>query len=189
MHLVGQLFETYILAQGEDSFYLIDQHAAAERINYEKIYDQIASAKVASYDLLVPMTFNFTPSEAIIINTKLDDLKELGIELESFGGTTYLVRSVGTWIPKTFVYEYLEEIFNAFLRGTKAKKEEFLDSLAKSIACKSAIKGNEYHTMEEARLLLNILNKAKNPYTCPHGRPVIVKFTKYEIEKWFKRIV
>ena len=189
MHLVGQLFETYILAQGEDSFYLIDQHAAAERINYEKIYDQIASAKVSSYDLLVPMTFNFTPSEAIIINTKLDDLRELGIELESFGGTTYLVRSVGTWIPKNFVYEYLEEIFNAFLRGTKTKKEEFLDSLAKSIACKSAIKGNEYHTMEEARLLLNLLNKAKNPYTCPHGRPVIVKFTKYEIEKWFKRIV
>ena len=189
MHLVGQLFETYILAQGEDSFYLIDQHAAAERINYEKIYDQIANSKVSSYDLLVPMTFNFTPSEAIIINTKLDDLKELGIELESFGGTTYLVRSVGTWIPKNFVYEYLEEIFNAFLRGTKAKKEEFLDSLAKSIACKSAIKGNEYHTMEEARILLNLLNKCKNPYTCPHGRPVIVKFTKYEIEKWFKRIV
>lgn len=189
MHLVGQLFETYILAQGEDSFYLIDQHAAAERINYEKIYDQIASAKVSSYDLLVPITFNFTPSEAIIINTKLDDLKELGIALESFGGTTYLVRSVGTWIPKNFVYEYLEEIFNAFLRGTKTKKEEFLDSLAKSIACKSAIKGNEYHTMEEARILLNLLNKCKNPYTCPHGRPVIVKFTKYEIEKWFKRII
>ena len=189
MHLVGQLFETYILAQGEDSFYLIDQHAAAERINYEKIYDQIASAKVASYDLLVPMTFNFTPSEAIIINTKLDDLRQLGIELESFGGTTYLVRSVGTWIPRNYVYEYLEEIFNAFLRGTKTKKEEFLDSLAKSIACKSAIKGNEYHTMEEATLLLNLLNKAKKPYTCPHGRPVIVKFTKYEIEKWFKRIV
>ena len=189
MHLVGQLFETYILAQGEDSFYLIDQHAAAERINYEKIYDQIANSKVSSYDLLVPITFNFTPSEAIIINTKLDDLKELGIELESFGGTTYLVRSVGTWIPKNFVYEYLEEIFNAFLRGTKTKKEEFLDSLAKSIACKSAIKGNEYHTMEEARILLNLLNKCKNPYTCPHGRPVIVKFTKYEIEKWFKRIV
>ena len=189
MHLVGQLFETYILAQGEDSFYLIDQHAAAERINYEKIYDQIASAKVSSYDLLVPITFNFTPSEVIIINTKLDDLKELGIELESFGGNTFLVRSVGTWIPKNFVYEYLEEIFNAFLRGTKTKKEEFLDSLAKSIACKSAIKGNEYHTMEEARILLNLLNKCKNPYTCPHGRPVIVKFTKYEIEKWFKRIV
>ena len=189
MNLVGQLFETYILAQGEDSFYLIDQHAAAERVNYEKIYDQMANEAISSYDLLVPMTFNFTPSEAIIINTKLEELESLGIRLESFGGSTYLVRSVGTWIPKNFVYEYLEEIFNAFLRGTKTKKEEFLDSLAKSIACKSAIKGNEYHTMEEARILLNLLNKCKNPYTCPHGRPIIVKFTKYEIEKWFKRIV
>ena len=189
MHLIGQLFGTYILAQGEDMFYLIDQHAAAERVNYERIYDEIKHSSVASYDLLVPMTFNFTPSEAIILNTKLDDLANLGIEVESFGGSTYVVRSVGTWIPRNYVYEYLEEIFTNLIRGSKSTKEEFLDSLAKSIACKSSIKGNEYHTMEEASRLLALLNKANNPYTCPHGRPIIVKFNKYEIEKWFKRIV
>lgn len=189
MHLIGQLFGTYILAQGEDNFYLIDQHAAAERINYERIYEEIKNAQVSSYDLLVPMTFNFTPAEAIILNTKVEELKELGIEMENFGSSTFLIRSVGTWIPKNYVYEYLEEIFTNLIRGSKTKKEEFLDSLAKSIACKSSIKGNEFHTMEEANRLLTLLNKANNPYTCPHGRPIIVKFTKYEIEKWFKRIV
>ena len=189
MNYVGQLFETYILAQGEENFYLIDQHAAAERINYEQIYDKLSNDKILSYELLVPISYTFTPSEALIIEAKIEELKELGIEIENFGGTTYVVRSIGTWIPKSKINDYLEEIFNSLIRGTKTKKEEFLDSLAKSLACKAAIKGNEYHSEEEARMLLNLLNKTKNPYTCPHGRPVIVKFTKNEIEKWFKRIV
>ena len=189
MHLVGQLFDTYIVAQGDDNFYLIDQHAAAERINYERIYNAIKEAKVMSYELLVPLTYSYTPQEAIIISSKLDEFKNLGIGIENFGGTTFVVRSVGSWIPKKYVNEYLEEVFTSIINGFSKKKEEFLDNLAKSIACKSAIKGNEYHNMNELENLMALLNKAKNPYTCPHGRPVIVKFSKYEVEKWFKRIV
>ena len=189
MHFIGQLFSTYILAEGENNFYLIDQHAAAERINYERIYNNIKNDIVSSYELLVPLTFELPPSEILNIASKMDDFNNLGIEIEIFGSSTIIIRSVGTWIPKEYVKEYLEEIIVSIINESRKNKEEFLDSLAKSIACKSSIKGNEYHTMEEARILLELLNKTKNPYTCPHGRPIIVKFNKYEIEKWFKRIV
>lgn len=189
MECIGQLFSTYILAQGNDYLYLIDQHAAAERINYERIYERIKNEVVTSYDLLIPMTFDFTQAEEMVINERMDYFNDLGIYFESFGGKTIVIRSVGTWIPNRYVKEYLEEIFTSIINGRNRSKEEFLDSVAKSIACKSSIKGNEYHNLEEAQKLLELLNKAKNPFTCPHGRPVIVKFSRYEIEKWFKRIV
>ena len=186
---IGQLFDTYLLCQDKENFYLIDQHAAEERINYERIKDEIINKEIVKEELLVPFSFTFPPNESILIHEKMDLINSLGIELEEFGGNTFLVRAIGTWIQKRYVKEYLEEVFTSVIKGARFTKFEFMDSLAKSIACKASIKANEYHSDSEIDQLLILLQNCKNPYTCPHGRPVIIKYSKYDIEKWFKRVV
>jgi len=189
MSYIGQLHGTYILAQSEEEFFIIDQHAAAERINYEKIIDDLKRDEIVKYELLVPLKLDFPQAEAILINEQKETLNKLGITIEDFGGGSYLVREVPIWIKKGNEKIFVEEIITQVINNKKKEKYEFLTSLAKSLACKKSIKGNEYHNQFEIEYLLEDLRRARNPYTCPHGRPVIVKFNKYEIEKWFKRVV
>jgi DNA mismatch repair protein MutL len=189
MSYIGQLHGTYLLAQAEDEFFIIDQHAAAERVNYERILEALKADDTITYELLVPFKLDFTSSEAVLIEEKMPEINHLGIQIEAFGGGTYMVRQVPVWFKKGYEKEYVEEIITQVINNKKKEKYEFLSDVAKGIACKKSIKGNEYHSTLEIEYLLEDLAKAKNPYTCPHGRPVIVKFSRYEIEKWFNRIV
>lgn len=188
LHFVGQLFGTYILAQNDEFFYMIDQHAANERINYEKIVRELQNEKIVKYDLLLPIKLTFTQAEAILIEEKTEVINSLGIEFESFGGTSFIVRSVPLWINQTIANDYIEDIFMQVIRDKKSTKMEFLDNLSKSLACKRSIKGNEYIARNQIEFLLEDLIKCSNPYTCPHGRPIIIKYSKYQVEKWFKRV-
>lgn len=189
LNYIGQLFGTYILAQNEDELVVIDQHAAAERINYEKILSSLQSNDNIGYDLLVPFNLEFTPSEMILVNENMNLINEIGIKLEEFGSNSFVVRSIPIWIFRGKEKEFVEEIITQIIIGKKTTKVEFLNSLAKSLACKKSIKANEYHNQIEIEYMLEDLRNTSNPYTCPHGRPIIIKFNKYEIEKWFKRIV
>ena len=188
LHFVGQLFGTYILAQNDDFFYMIDQHAANESINYEKIIKDLKNEKIVKYDLLIPIKLSFTQSEAILINEKKETINYLGIDFEEFGGTSFIVRSVPLWVNQSIASDYIEDVFMQVIREKKSTKEEFLDNLAKSLACKRSIKGNEFIGKTQIDFLLEDLVKCYNPYTCPHGRPIIIKYSKYQIEKWFKRV-
>ena len=185
---IGQLFGTYILAQNDDGFYMIDQHAANERINYEKIYKEFEKQEVVSYEIMFPLNLSFTPSDAILVKEKMDVIKSLGIELEDFGGNSFVVRQVPIWMAKNNVNEYVEEIINQVINNKRQNRMEFLDNMAKSLACKKSVRGNEYLSSMQIEFLLEDLVKCNNPYTCPHGRPIIIKYSKYEIEKWFKRV-
>lgn len=188
LYYIGQLFGTYLLAQNDEGFYMIDQHAANERVNYEKILNDLDNENVVTYEIMFPVKLSFTPSEAILIHEKLPTLNKLGIALEEFGGNTFIVRQVPLWMAKSNINEYVEEIITKVINNKKSSKLEFLDSLAKSLACKRSIKGNEFVSKLQIEYLLEDLSRCKNPYTCPHGRPIMIKYSKYEIEKWFKRV-
>ena len=166
LHFVGQLFGTYILAQNDDFFYMIDQHAANERINYEKIIKDLKNEKIVKYDLLIPIKLSFTQSEAILINEKKETINSLGIDFEEFGGTSFIVRSVPLWVNQSIASDYIEDVFMQVIREKKSTKEEFLDNLAKSLACKRSIKGNEFIGKTQIDFLLEDLVKCSNPYTC-----------------------
>lgn len=189
LEYIGQLYGTYLLAQNEDLFYMIDQHAANERINYEKISAYLQKSSIKSYELLIPLKLFFTTSEAMLINEKIMEISKLGIILEEFGGGTYVVRQIPDWIFRGKEKEFVEEIIFSIINNRKTEKHQFLDALAKSLACKKSIKANEFVSKQEIEYLLKELADCENPFTCPHGRPVIVKFSSYEIEKWFKRVV
>lgn len=189
MYYIGQLHGTYLLFQDEENFYMIDQHAAYERINYEKIRKELQKERNIGYELLVPIKLSFSISESLLLSEKLEELKRLGIVIEDFGSGTYTVREIPIWIPKGVEKEFVEEIINAVIKRGKVDRYEFLDSLAKSLACKRSIKANQYLDKSVIDYLINDLSRCENPYNCPHGRPIIVKFKSTEIEKWFRRIV
>ena len=186
---IGQLFGTYLLCQNEDEFYLIDQHAANERINYEKILKKLREEDHLNYELIVPINLTFSQNEKILIQSKINEINNLGIEIEDFGGTNIIVRKIPIWIIKGREKEFVEEIITHIIDNKKKEKYEFLDSIAKSLACKKSVKANDYLSRMEIDYILEDLEKCESPFTCPHGRPVIIKFDKYEIEKWFKRVV
>lgn len=189
MYYIGQLFGTFILAQNEETFYLIDQHAAMERINYEKIIFEMSQEKLMTQELMVPIKIDFSTSEAILIDNKMDEINELGITIENFGSGSFLVRQIPTWVIKNHEKEFIEEIINNLINNRKKTKIEFIEFVAKSLACKESLKANTYINALEVEALLNQLGKCENPNTCPHGRPIIISLNQKEIEKWFKRIV
>ena len=189
MYYIGQLHGTYLLFQDEENFYMIDQHAAYERINYEKIKRELQKDRNISYELLIPIKLNFTISESLLLAERIEELRNLGIIIEDFGSGTYTVREIPIWIPKGSEREFVEEIINAVIKRGKVERIEFLDSLAKNLACKRSIKANQYLDKNVIDYLIGDLSRCENPYNCPHGRPIIVKFKNTEIEKWFRRIV
>ncbi|MDD3382196.1 MAG: DNA mismatch repair endonuclease MutL [Bacilli bacterium] len=189
MYYIGQLFGTYILAQNEEKFYLIDQHAAMERINYEKIIFEMNKEKVMTQELIVPIKVDFSLSDSILIDNKINEIKELGIEIENFGSGSFLVRQIPTWIIKNQEKEFVEEILTNLIANKKNSKIQFIEFVAKSLACKESLKANTYINSTEVDFLIQRLENCDNPHTCPHGRPTIISLNQKEIEKWFKRII
>jgi DNA mismatch repair protein MutL len=187
---IGQLHGTYIVAQNEDGLFLIDQHAAHERINYEYYYEKFGNPAEASQQLLVPITLEFTAAEAEAIAEKLPLLEQAGVVLERFGGNAYLIRSLPHWIPSGEEKAIVEEMADWLLDGKKSiDLTKLREKAAILCACKASIKANESLSTAEIEALLDRLASCGNPYTCPHGRPIVVSFSTYELEKMFKRVM
>lgn len=186
---LGQFNQTYLLMQRGTDLYLIDQHAAMERVMYEKISKSFAHSSNDCYDLLIPFKLEFSVSEALLINQKMEEIKQLGIVIDEFGSNAFIVRSVPIWIPRGLETEFVSDIIIHVINNRETGKAKMYDSLAKSLSCKESIKANMHIDRLEVKKLMNDLDQCQMPYTCPHGRPTLVKFTLYEIEKMFKRVI
>ncbi len=189
LEYIGQYLGTYLIAQNEEGLFLIDQHAAAERVRYEKYYQRMSSVEIRTTELLIPITLNLSNQEVLALSDNLEIFEPLGLKLitNQYNGVDIL--SVPTWFPKDYERVYTEEIVKYVLDGKDVTIGTIRDSLAKNLSCKHSIKANKYINKSEIEKLLADLANCENPYTCPHGRPVTIKFTQTEIEKMFKRIM
>lgn len=189
LEYIGQYLGTYLLTQNEEGLYIIDQHAAAERIRYENYYKRMSSVDVETYELLVPITLDLSNREVIALRDNLDTLKPLGLTLipNNYNGVD--ITHVPTWFIQNYEKDYAEEMVKYVLEGKDVTIGDVRDSLAKNLSCKHSIKANKFINKNEIEKLLHDLSLCENPYTCPHGRPVIIKFTVADIEKMFKRIM
>lgn len=188
--IVGLVHATYIVCQSDEGMFLIDQHAACERINYEKVVKSLGKETKGQLQLLVPYVLEYPLNECIIIKNKLDKIKEIGIEIEEFGSGSFSVNKVPTWLPKDKELEAIRKIIDLICKKKENfDKEKFNENVAIMISCKMSIKANDNITTEVIRYLIDNLEKCDNPWTCPHGRPTIIKWSKYELEKLFLRSV
>ena len=190
LYPIGLALGTYIVCENEKGIYLIDQHAAQERINYEKNSYLLAHPNNDVISPLIPMIIELPNNEFIIAKEKLDIIKSYNIDIEEFGINSFRVISHPTWFPKgneeKIVRRIIEEIVN---KGKDFSLAKFNNSLAALISCKMSVKANTRITKEAQEEIINELRKCNNPFNCPHGRPTIINFTTYEIEKMFKRVV
>ena len=190
LYPIGLALGTYIVCENERGIYLIDQHAAQERINYEKNSYLLAHPNNDVISPLIPMIIELPNNEFIIAKEKLDIIKSYNIDIEEFGINSFRVISHPTWFPKgneeKIVRRIIEEIVN---KGKDFSLAKFNNSLAAIISCKMSVKANTRITKEAQEEIINELRKCNNPFNCPHGRPTIINFTTYEIEKMFKRVV
>lgn len=182
----GVVYLTYIIAENEDGMYIIDQHAAAERINYEKVLKSLKEKK-QPVDLLIPIKIELTSNEFLIIKNHLDMLKECAFVIEEFGDNTIIVRSHPNWIPENIAEECIRKVIDIVVSKEKFDFDQFVWRMAATIACRMSIKANDYISYEDQVWLLDNLRYCDNPFTCPHGRPTIITYTRYELEKLFKR--
>ncbi len=190
LHWIGQHHGTYIIAQSEDGLYLIDQHAAHERINYEYFLHKFGNPQKASQQLLVPMTLEFTPGDAAQLAGLLDLFAQAGVDLEPFGAQTFLVRAYPEWMPEGDEQSLLEEMAEYLITERKSiDVMKLREKAAIMCACKASIKANDHMNREEGDALLARLSQCVQPYTCPHGRPIIVHLSSYQLEKMFKRVM
>lgn len=189
LYPIGQMQGTYILAQNENGLYIIDQHAAQERIKYEFYRKKVGEVSQEVQELLVPLTFEFSSAEAAILEENIDELKKVGVFLEPFGQGTYLVRSHPQWFPDGFEKETIEELVFQVIEERKADIAKLREDAAILMSCKRSIKANHHLRKDEMFALLESLRKTVDPFTCPHGRPIIIHFSTYDMEKMFKRVM
>ena len=190
LYPIGQVHGTYIIAENEDGMFILDQHAAHERINYEMITKKFKEETPSYTDMLVPLSIELSASDYETFMSNKNVLEDLGFKIEEFGINTIIIKSHPTWIAKNFEGDNLRTIVDLVINnGKNFNKERFLDSLAKMVSCKMSIKANEHLSLVQMENLLDDLMKCDNPYNCCHGRPSIMKFTNYELEKMFKRVM
>jgi len=189
LRVIGQLHGTYIVAEDDSGLYLIDQHAAHERINYERFYRKFGQPVQASQELLVPITLEFTAAEAERLRDRAALFAQIGVYLEPFGGNTFIIRSVPEWMPKGEERELLLEMVELVLQDKSLDIARLREKSAILAACKASLKANDHLSREEIESLLRQLGECASPFTCPHGRPIIVSFSSYELEKMFKRVM
>ncbi|WP_336771996.1 DNA mismatch repair endonuclease MutL [Paenibacillus sp. MMO-58] len=190
LYWIGQLHGTYIVAQAEEGLYLIDQHAAHERINYEYYFQKFGNPQAASQQLLVPLTLEFTSGEAEQLRGMINLFLEAGVELEPFGAQTFLVRAYPEWFPQGEEQAIIEEMAELLLSERKSINiAKLREKAAIMCSCKASIKANDRKTREEGEALLARLAACNQPYTCPHGRPIVVHLSTYQLEKMFKRVM
>lgn len=181
----------YILAYDDEAMYIVDQHAAAERINYEKFLRRMNDQNNWVYtDLLVPIVVNVSNVQATKLLDYIDSFKNIGIEMSPFGINAFRVTSIPVWMKESNVNEYIDEIIEQVLSSSgKVKLGDLRLKAISTLACKASLKANKNLTMEEMKVLLDNLFTCNNPFTCPHGRPVLIVYSDYELDKMFKRII
>lgn len=190
LDIVGQIHGTYIVAQAEDGFYLIDQHAAQERIKYEFYRKRVGEVDAKERQtLLLPLTFHFTLDEAIRIKENFHLLEEVGVFLEEFGTSSFVIREYPTWFPKNQERIVIEKMLELVMDKKKIDVAKLREEAAILMSCKLSIKANHFLTKDQMHVLIEDLRKCEQPYTCPHGRPVVIHFSSYEVEKMFKRVM
>ncbi len=189
LYPIGQMHGTYIVAQNENGLYLIDQHAAQERINYEYFYQKLGREERNLQDLLVPLTIECSMEEYLFLEENMDVFQEVGIWLEPFGHQTFIVKAHPVWFPRGEERETIDEMINLVKDNKKINLADLREEAAIMMSCKAAIKANQHLRQDEISALLNTLREAENPFTCPHGRPILIHFSSYELEKMFKRVM
>ncbi|MDO4903358.1 MAG: DNA mismatch repair endonuclease MutL [Limosilactobacillus sp.] len=188
LQYIGQLQGTFLLAQAGDGLYIVDQHAAQERINYERYRKEIGQVSDDQQTFLVPLVLNYSTVDAMNINNHIDILESVGLHLESFGQNSFLLRSHPTWFTEGQEEDTAKEMIDWLIKDGKLTVQEFRMKTAIMMSCKRAIKANHHLDEREAKALLERLPKCENPFNCPHGRPVTVHFNDRDLEKMFKRI-
>lgn len=188
LKILAQIFKTYILSEADNKLYLIDQHAAAERYNYEKLQRDFIDRKNYKKQMLIPMMFDFSIEEAAEIRNNFEKFTELGIDFEEFGDNSYVVREFPGWIEED-EEEMIKIIVEKVLNNNKITFNELRNDAIAMASCKMSIKANQILSEVEMNKVISDLYKCKNPFTCPHGRPIITKMEKKDLEKMFKRIV
>ena len=188
LYPVGLCHGTYIVCENEEGIYLLDQHAAQERVNYENYLENLKKEEVTITNLLLPITIEFSNSEYITFKNNRETFLKLGFSYEDFGINTIVIKSHPTWLKTGFEEEQTRKIIDLIINLNKDFDIiRFRENVAITLACKMAIKANEHISMLEIEGLLKNLLKCDNPYNCPHGRPTIIKFSIYDLEKMFKR--
>ena len=184
---VGIIHNTYIVGENDEGMHIIDQHAAQERINYEKYKKELGKETKELTEVLIPIKLEFTNEEFLELKDKKSIIENIGITYEEFGQNTIVIRKHPKWLNPRYITESLRKIIEIVIKENDFSKEKFNEKIAINLSCKMAIKANDYISLEEAEKLLETLLKCQNPYTCPHGRPTIINYTFYELEKLFKR--
>jgi DNA mismatch repair protein MutL len=187
LNVIGLLFNTYILTQDASNFFLIDQHAAHERINYEYLMSKHNTGDITIQPLMVPIILEVSPKESVLVKDNFDIFERLGFEMEWFGENAIAIRSVPIIMGEPCSGDFFNEILDSLEGNNKAVSP--LEKIVISMACKNSIKAGTSITHEEMQELVKRLSQTKSPYTCPHGRPTLISMSQYELEKKFKRVL
>ena len=188
MTFVGIAHGTYIIMQNDTGMYIIDQHAAKERINYEKFKEELGHPSQNKIPLLFPITLEYTTSEFMKLREKMDVINNIGLLIEEFGINSIIVKAHPVWFPKGFENQYINKVIETVLNYNEPfDLVKFNEKVAINLSCKMAIKANEYISPEEAIALIKNLQKCEQPFNCPHGRPTTLIYTVSELEHLFKR--
>jgi DNA mismatch repair protein MutL len=189
LYPIGQMHGTYIFAQNEKGLYIIDQHAAQERLKYEYFREKVGRVESELQELLMPLTLEYSTDEYLKIIEYKDELEKVGVFLEEFGHNSFIVRAHPQWLPKGEEKETIEEMIEQLLAMKKVDIKKLREEAAIMMSCKGSIKANRHLRNDEIQTLLNDLRKASDPFTCPHGRPIIIHYSTYDMEKMFKRVM
>lgn len=184
----GQMHGTYLFAQNQEGLYIVDQHAAQERIKYEYFREKIGQVTDDLQELLVPIVLEYPNSDALKLKEQAENLAQVGIHLEDFGPNSFIVRNHPTWYPPGEEESIIREMIDMLLTTGTVSVKKFREATAIMMSCKRSIKANHHLNEMQARVLLQDLAKCENPFNCPHGRPVLLHFTNSDMEKMFKRI-
>ncbi len=187
--IIGQLFDTYWLVEYDNKFYIIDQHAAHEKVLYERFLKAFAKKEILSQMISPPSLISLNLQESNLLKANLEIFREFGFEISEFGGKEYSIHAVPANIYGVSVQELFIQILDSLEQEHVSKTPDILAERIATAACKAAVKGNNRLSVKEADALIDELLNLENPYNCPHGRPTIISMTKYELEKKFKRIV
>jgi len=187
--LIGQLFDTYWLVEFGDQLYIIDQHAAHEKVLYEKTMASLKTRDYTSQMVNPPIILTLSSNEEVMLKEHMNYFTDIGFEIEPFGGKEYAVRGVPGNLFSIARKELLMEMLDSLTEDTLTGNPQMVYEKVASMSCKAAVKGNHQMSSMEADNLIDQLLELENPYACPHGRPTIISMSRYELEKKFKRIV
>lgn len=185
----GQVHGTYIICEDDTGMYLVDQHAGQERINYEYYLEKYQQLDLTKQDLLVPITLEYPMSECLLIEERKELLIQVGIELISFGDNRYVIKQLPLWMKSIDEHLFIESMIDQVLHNNKIDVISLQEHAIATLSCKASLKANTHLSIEGMQNIVDNLMKCDNPYVCPHGRPTIIYYSTYEIEKLFKRIV